>query len=259
MWTFKKDIFKTDDSPPFITCGGSINAAGNEGIYEIILQAGNTTGLTGVKINAASVPDRFQLYYNDELVADSKYIGNGYLPGPPVTPFVAVIGEYDLEVFNYNGSTFDPTGEIRNVVNTQSDIPDNITEPTSGMAYLYFNKETTSPSEIKLVVTGVSSSTAWQVFLFQCPINVNLLPEGEEKFIYGFLPESLKESDINNLEQCTSKKIFLGSSPIKFYSDPTGLNPLSDLGWTSTNKYINDGITWWELNSSGDIISTGTI
>lgn len=262
MWTFKKEIFKSDSTPHSVNCGGSFDADGTRGVYEINLNLGTQQGIAGVRITSVTIPDRFQLYYDNILVADTKFVGDALSPGPPVDIFGSetLLGNYELSVYSFNGVNFDSTGEVRNIEVVQSDIADNIIEPACGHNLIYFNKTTTYPTTAKLVVTGLTDSTIWNLIEFICPFDEELIVPGEYKFIYGPFIESEKENNITFFGEVISRKLYLGTSPVKFYCDLRGNDTYFDqLGFDFDNKFINDGITWWELDTDGTILSTGTI
>lgn len=151
-----------------LSCEGGVNASGNVGIYELEMSVGTDLGETGINYNAFGVPDRFEIYYDDVKVADSKYVGNSLTGSPPGYP--GLLGEKTLSVFKYNGSSFDATGEQRTVNVTQNDIADGSSQfPTAGVGSLLFDKTTNTPTKIKIVITGPVGGTAWNISGI-CPI-----------------------------------------------------------------------------------------
>lgn len=151
-----------------IACGGSLNFSGGEGIYQIEVTAGTGTGYVGIKYDANNVPDRFQIYYDDLLVADSKYVGDG-LFGNPLDYFGLVGLDVTIPIYNYNGISFDNTGQTERVIVTQSDISDGSPQyPTAGRGILYFNKVNALPATYKVVVTG-PRGTGWFLNQIICP------------------------------------------------------------------------------------------
>jgi len=237
-----------------VPCSGSITASGGTGIYETVINVGTALGLTGIKYNAQSVPDRFEIYYDDIKVADSKYVGDGLSAGPPVS-YSGLLGlKSGFHIFNYNGATFDDTGMIEpDFTVIQSDIADNIIEAIDGNGTLLFDKTTASPTTIKIRVTG-TSGTGW-TFSGVCPIADEDLKIGDDKIMWGFYDDANKDS----LAKTKSMKCFLQTSPLRFYTNIKGDTDFNSYGYTSTNRFMNDGITWWEINPDGTIISTGTI
>jgi hypothetical protein len=237
-----------------VPCSGSITASGGTGIYETVINVGTALGLTGIKYDAQSVPDRFEIYYDDVKVADSKYVGDGLSAGPPVS-YSGLLGlKSGFHIFNYNGSTFDDTGLIEpDFTVIQSDIADNNTEAIDGNGTLLFNKTTASPTTIKIRVTG-TSGTGW-TFSGVCPIAEEDLLIGTEKIVWGLYDDANKTS----LAKTRSMKFFLQTSPLKFFTNIKGDTDFSLYGYSSTDKFFNDGVTWWEIGADGTILSTGTI
>jgi len=148
-------------------CSASINASGGTGVYEVIVNIGTDTGITGINHEAQDVPDRFEIFYNDVKVADSKYVGD-FLQGNPPT-YGGLLGtKTGFNIFAYNGTAFVNTGNIEpDFTVTQSDIANGTTEPTDGTGTITFNKTTATPTIMKIRVTG-TSGTAWS-FTSICP------------------------------------------------------------------------------------------
>ena len=139
-----------------VSCSNGINASGSDGIYETTVNLGTDLGSAGISYNAFSVRDRFQLYFDDVLVADSLYVGSSGNQ----------IGTFTLPVLEYNNGSFTATGEERTIVNTQSDI-----SGTPGSGTLTFEKTSALPTTMKVVVTGTTSGTAWS-FNGICPVPI---------------------------------------------------------------------------------------
>jgi hypothetical protein len=237
-----------------VPCSGSVTAGGATGVYEAVINVGTSLGMTGIKYDAQSVPDRFEIYFNDIKVADSKYVGDGLSPGPPVS-YAGLLGtKTGFHIYNYNGSTFEDSGNIEpDFTVVQSDIADNITEATDGNGTLLFNKTSATPTTMKIRVTG-TSGTGW-TFSGVCPVPEEDLKTGNEKIVWGFYNDAGKTS----LAKTKSMKFFLQTSPARFYTNIKGDTDFNLFAYNSTNKFINDGITWWEIDSEGMILNTGTI
>lgn len=147
-----------------VPCSEEITASGSIGIYEAVITLGTDTGYAGISYNAFTIPDRFQIYYNNVLVADSLYRGNGIAGEPPSFP--GLLGPKTLDVYSYNGSTFELTGETRDIDIIQADISPN--PDTGGTGIIYFNKTNPTPATMKVVVTGPVGGTSWN-FNSICP------------------------------------------------------------------------------------------
>lgn len=237
-----------------VPCSDSVTAGGATGIYEAIVNVGTDIGLTGIKYDAQGVPDRFEIFYNNVKVADSKFVGDSLNAGPPVS-YAGLLGvKTGFHIYNYNGTTFDDTGNIEPDFEViQDDIADNVTEPIDGNGTLLFNKPTASPTTIKIRVTG-TSGTAWN-FSGICPIPEENLKLGMNKMVWGFYDNANKDS----LAKTNSMGFFLQDTPARFFTNVKGDTDFNVYGYSGTNKFINDGITWWEIDADGNIITTGTI
>ncbi len=239
------------DGNPIVPCGSNLTATGGAGIYELVLSIGSGLGNTGITYDSLSIPDRFEIYYNNIKVIDSKFVGDSITD---LTPTGGITyGNYTLNNFEYNGSVFVPTGTTTNITISSSDVSDNITEPTTGNGTILFNKTTIEPTTIRIVATGnPSSSTSWNIKGI-CPISDEDLIAGTEKFIYHFFTE------IDKGLQSRSAKFVLGDSPVKFYTDRLGNVNFNNYGYMSSVQYINDTITWWRIDATGNILDTGLL
>lgn len=239
-------------SNPIVACTGNVPAGGNAGVYEVSLNVGSAIGYTGIRYDAVGVPDRFQIYYNNTLVADSKFVGDSIaLPSSPTGGII--LGTYNMANYAYNGTTFVATGTTTSVTINSTDIANNTTEPTDGNGVLLFNKTAASPNIIRIVATGSpNDSTSWNLRGI-CPIPESSFIEGTEKFIYKFFTEP------NKALQTRSAKFVLNNAGTRFYTDKLGGTLFGNYGYTLSAQYINDGINWWRIDQNGNILETGTL
>lgn len=174
-----------------IPCGGSVTANGSAGYYEVNAIVGTNTGTVEVTFNALSVPDRFQIIWNGNIVADSLFVGDAL---PNTFEENGIINVTNLNKYLYNGSTFNANGTIavdysasdianstgsagtlRSVgnVGAQIGVVPNYPTPTAkasdGDIKLTFNKTTATPTNITIVSIGVDGGTAWQLVSLTCP------------------------------------------------------------------------------------------
>jgi len=183
-------IWDYRDTVPSLPCGGSLSASGSDGVYIVEAQLGSETGEVVVEFDSANIPDRFELIYDGQVVADSLFVGDS-LPSTNLED--DIINAFTLDRFVYNGSAFDLDGQ-ESVNFTSADIavsdgtetrasgngtgqigvvanfPESTSLASNGEVKLTFNKTQPSPSTLTIRVTGVSGSTAWNIKGLQCPI-----------------------------------------------------------------------------------------
>lgn len=238
---------------PIVPCGPALNVGGNIGIYEVELNMGSAFGYTGIKYDGASFPDRFEVFYNNVKIGDSKFVGDAITsPGNPYGSIT--LGNYTLDNYIYNGEDFVATGVTTPITITSAAIANNTSEATNGNGVLLFNKTIPGLSNILVRITGSPSAgtTAWQITGI-CPVNEDDIITGEEKIMYTFFTEP------NKALQTRSSKFILGDSPIKFYTDILGDINFDNYGYSGSLQYMNDGINWWRIDADGNILDTGLI
>ena len=142
-----------------ISCNSALNVDGAEGIYEVDITIGTELGSTGLRYESFGIPDRFQLFFDGNLVADSKYVGDR-LRSYKVTLLNTT--NKVLPIFKYNGTTFIDSGLTETISIPNSDIASGIpSEPTAGKGEIKFNKTKSDVTVMKLRVTGVLGGTLW--------------------------------------------------------------------------------------------------
>jgi hypothetical protein len=183
-------IWDYRDTVPSLPCGGSLSASGFDGVYIVEAQLGSETGEVVVEFDSTNIPDRFELIYDGQVVADSLFVGD-YLQNTNLED--DIINVFTLDRFVYNGSTFDLDGQ-ESVNFTSADIavsdgtetrasgngtgqigvvanfPESTSLASNGEVKLTFNKTQPFPSTLTIRVTGVSGSTNWNIKGLQCPI-----------------------------------------------------------------------------------------
>ncbi len=250
-------------------CGGGITAAGGTGVYETIINTGTEIGWFGLEYNAQGVPDRFSIYWNDVLMADSKYVGDGLTLGVP-TGYTGLLGGHSgLNKYQYNGTMFVLTGTgTESFTVIQDDIADRVTQPSNGTGTIMFFKSSPTPTAVKILSPNPLEGTAWSINTI-CPVPEIELTTGVYKLVYGFLPDADKTITVGK----RSIGVWFDEVGGKFYVNAFGRDTFSgEIGdpnywsfWssgdgvTADNRFINDGVTWWEISTDGTILSTGII
>lgn len=161
MKSFKRAVYKVGliDETPQISCNQSLNVDGNEGIYEVEITIGTETGDTGLRYEAFGIPDRFQLFFDGQLVADSKFVGDN------LTDYkvdLSTISNKELNVYEYDGSKFINSGRTEIITIGENDIANSSpSELPFGKGQLKFNKNKAEVTVMKLRVIGVLGQTIW--------------------------------------------------------------------------------------------------
>jgi hypothetical protein len=191
-------------TPPAIPCNGSLTTTGEAGYYEIINNIGSNTGNVTITFNALSVPDRFQIYWNNTLVADSLFVGddlntnsptrttyvNEILNASTLTKYIYV-GTGGNAVFNgipnfawstngtisvsYTNADIAPntstraSGSVGNQIGVVANIPSPSAKSSDGDVKLTFNKTLAEPGTIRIVAIGVNGGTGWRITNLTCP------------------------------------------------------------------------------------------
>jgi hypothetical protein len=175
----------------YVPCGGSISFSGNVGIYyAYAIVVGTQTGTITAQFDSFDVPDRFQLYWNGILQADSLYVGDNLYSGNYDISLVNN-SPYSLTKYEYGASGFTNTGNTETVTVTSNDLapsvgtrsngsngnqigvvanyPSSAASAFNGQVQLSFNKNLASPTTITIIATGPISGTGWDLDSFTCP------------------------------------------------------------------------------------------
>ena len=172
MKQFKRASYKYGEIEELnqISCNSALNVDGAEGIYEVEVTIGTEIGSTGLRYESFNIPDRFQLFFDGNLVADSKYVGDNL--SSYKTTLLNTTNKV-LPIFKYDGTTFIDSGLTDTISITNSDIASGIpSEPTAGKGEIKFNKTKANVTVMKLRVTGVLGGTLWNAAPL-CPTVIN--------------------------------------------------------------------------------------
>lgn len=120
-----------------VSPGASISTSGAAGVYLVPLVLGTGAGTFKAHFNAQGVPDRFEILFanldnangntlaNMNVQADSLFVGDNISGSAPARQ---QHGPSGMDLFTYNGSSFDTTSEDSQTVNiTNDDVASNAT------------------------------------------------------------------------------------------------------------------------------------
>ena len=246
MKQFKRASYKFGEIEELnqISCNSALNVDGAEGIYEVDITIGTELGSTGLRYESFNIPDRFQLFFDGNLVSDSKYVGDNL---SSYKNTLLNTTNKVLPVFIYDGTTFIDSGLTDTISITNSDIASGIpSEPTAGKGEIKFNKTKSNVTVMKLRVTGVLGNTLWNASPI-CPIVENTSkPTTYKVNTYDLIYQ-------RHMINLTCSEIRKGTVE-KFYS----LEPLEigvsvfrneQLTYKTTNGYLFRGRTIYDITN----------
>ena len=182
-----------------IPCGSSYipNSTLGLGHYEISTDIGQALGETSIQFKAGTTPDRFQIYWDNKLVADSLFVSNS-LYGPNRQYYVdEIIKTKTLNRYTLRNNQWVPyLTPIINVSYSLNDIASNgirisqVSTPSpqigvdkfygtnisSGDIKLSFIKTKELPSTIRIVAISPMGFFDWRIDKLNCPNPYTNLP-----------------------------------------------------------------------------------
>jgi hypothetical protein len=258
-------------SIPSIPCGGTLVTNGQVGYYEITTDVGTGTGIGYLNCFAGDIPDRFQIYWNNTLVADSLFVGD-YLNvnGATRTNYVnGILGTTSYNKFIYVGSggnapgnnqwntngtmsiSFNnndiatnsstrASGSVGNQLNVSPNYLSSIDKSCDGDVQLFFNKTSAFPTTIKIIVMGGKSSsgggtTGWSIKKLICPTP----------------PPSISLSPANCKVQGGSivrMPVVVSNAPVGYYVLMTVISQTN-----ATVTYFGNNVTYTETNTNSSV------
>ena len=175
-----------------IPCGTSISASGGQGIYQINLDAGISTGAIIIKFSPQAIPDGIRVLYNGIVynklsspvdgVYQSTTYGNFTVVGN-ISSDCGLTGNTtnfpSLTEYLYNGTSFVTTGNTQSVTVLPGDVSLSATLP--GECVMVIPKTTSSPNILLIEALGPCSGTGWILDAY-CPFD---LPPFDASDMYG--------------------------------------------------------------------------
>lgn len=167
-------------------CGESINASGNQGIYLLNLDAGNTISDVGaiiVKFNVFQIPDGIKAILDGNVYNKLSSPVDGHHQSTDPNGFTVVGRLSDdcgltgntsnfptLQEFLYSGTSFVATGNTQNITINPGDVSLGLSSP--GVCVMVIPKTTATPSLVNIQIVGPCSGTGFGISV-DCPV---LLP-----------------------------------------------------------------------------------
>jgi len=167
-------------------CGDTINASGNQGVYLINLDAGDTVSDVGaiiIRFTPQGIPDGIKATFDGNDYNKLSSPLDGYHQSTNPAGFT-VVGRLSndcgltgntsnfpaLQEFLYGGTSFNSTGNTQNITISPGDV--SLSSLAPGACVMVIPKTTATPSLVNIVIVGPCSGTAFNVSV-DCPV---LLP-----------------------------------------------------------------------------------
>ena len=163
MWSFRKHLHKISaiNGPTPILCDEAIQFNGNQGIFIFDVNIGTELGNVNLNHEAFGVPDRFQIEYDGNVVADSLYVGDSLTGNPP--NYSGMVGSTynNIPEYFWDGNQFVVNGNTQNITVQQSDVAP--FGSTDGTGTINFQKVSSIPSVMTVKVFAPLGGTAWNL------------------------------------------------------------------------------------------------
>lgn len=244
-----------------VPCGSTINASGNQGVYLVNLDTGNSIGAVIVRFDPYSFPDGIKATFNgvvynkltspiDGLHQSSNtsnltFIGNTNDDcGISGTTYPA------LQEFLYNGTAFAATGLTQSISVAPGDVSLSTQDPGSCM--MVIPKTSASPSIINFAMVGPCLGTAFAITI-SCPV---LLTGFSSSSVFGSSAlacaagetQTYYNASLDNTPGIVDVFDFV-------YSDNLGSIPLAN-GFYNATGSIAGGANWFQV-VSGVVVAVG--
>jgi hypothetical protein len=244
-----------------VPCGGTISASGSQGIYYLNTDLGTDIGAVIIEFDPQSVPDGILAVYDSIAYNGLSSPSFGWLQGTPSLPTyigsssspcssTIVSGSpYNLNEFQYDGSSFVPLGTTISVAVTSGQMA--LTGSGPGNCVMVIPKTTASPSIINLTFIGPCTGTVFDISV-SCPAALT-------SFASSTINASSELACADTIDQTYYVAHVTGSGGnLSLYdlvfSDPNGEFKLG-AGYYKTN---DAGLyEWYQVDSNGVIILFG--
>jgi hypothetical protein len=195
-----------------LPCNTGADFSGDEGEYRMTIDTGTLPANTGaivIRFRVGNAPDGMIVNYNGNVYNEFSSPFFGYLAGAPGGPTYlgnsstscppsGLLGSHTLNIFNWDGSTFVPSGGTNtiNVVSGELALTPSAPDDPSLWSVLVVPKTATSPSTISITVYAVCASTSF-LFSVDCATKlkkINASTRFESPEAEGYCDASLLNS-----------------------------------------------------------------
>lgn len=159
-----------------VSCGGTIEESGLQGVYLLDVNLGAGLGAIIITFDPISVPDGFQATYDSIVYNGVSSPNYGWLQGSTGLPtYLGAISSscgiptgspYALPIYEYQSGSFVPSGMSESVTILSSQLQ--LTTIAPGICVMVIPKTTATPSILTLKMIGPCFGTAFNVSV-ACP------------------------------------------------------------------------------------------
>jgi len=182
-----------------IPCSGAFTPNSNlsVGYYELVTNIGELSSIVSIDFNAGYAPDRFQIYWDNKLVGDSLFVGDSLVSDGRENFVAQIINTKSLNRYILKNNEWIPN--LIPTINTSYSLSDiastgvrlsesSVPSPQIGVDRYYgndisdgnirlkFNKLTSSPSTIRIVIISPIGGSNWSIDNLNCNTLPNITP-----------------------------------------------------------------------------------
>jgi hypothetical protein len=240
-------------------CGGAISASGQQGVYYLDIDLGTDVGAVEISFDPYSVPDGIQAVFNSVTYNGLSSPAFGWLQGSAgLATYIGdsanncglpPVGTLDLDVFNYEGGSFVPSGETEAVSILAGQL--DLTTGAPGSSRMVIAKTAPTPSILSLKMIGPCSGTAFNVAV-ACPAGLTAF-DASLPFVSSTLACAAPISQVYYVSHVTGSAGVLGLNDLVF-DDSFGQYKLA-AGYYRTNDAGAN--TWFQVDIYGVVRAFG--
>jgi len=240
-------------------CGGAISASGQQGVYYLDIDLGTDVGAVEISFDPYSVPDGIQAVFNSVTYNGLSSPAFGWLQGSAgLATYIGdsanncglpPVGTLDLDVFNYEGGSFVPSGETEAVSILAGQL--DLTTGAPGSSRMVIAKTAPTPSILSLKMIGPCSGTAFNVAV-ACPAGLTAF-DASLPFVSSTLACAAPIGQVYYVSHVTGAAGVLGLNDLVF-DDSFGQYKLA-AGYYRTNDAGAN--TWFQVDIYGVIRAFG--
>tara|TARA_R100000935_G_C2821900_1_gene160215 strand:- start:475 stop:1653 length:1179 start_codon:yes stop_codon:yes gene_type:complete len=165
-----------------VPCGTNLSESGNQGVYQVDLEVGTTTGAVIVTFNPAGIPDGFRAVYNGQTYNELSSPVDGYHASTVATNYTFIGDTKDdcgiagttypnLVVKTFVvGQGFQNTGTTQSLSVGAGDV--SLSSSPPGICKAVIPKPNASPSLMDFSFVGPCSGTAFSLDI-ACPVKLS--------------------------------------------------------------------------------------